>query len=85
MNDAIKTLEYNKDDLRASVHLYFKEDSVISKSDMKTCLQAVYNSLSLPRVAKATDIEEWFETSLVNVTDPNTGKRSKCYRLLKKI
>lgn len=85
LNNAIKVLEYNKDDLKTSVHLYFKEDSVISKSDMKACLQVVYNSLNLPRVAKASDIEEWFETTLVNVTDPNTGKRSKCYKLLKKI
>ena len=85
LNDAIKVLEYNKDDLKTSVHLYFKEDSVISKPDMKACLQAVYNSLNLPRTAKASDIEEWFETYLVNVTDPNTGKRSKCYKLLKKI
>jgi hypothetical protein len=78
---ALGVLDHDKDDLKTSIYSNFKVGYEIPKSDMKVCLQAIYDKLGLTKTAKATDIEEWFEVE--ECKKQKNGKRSWYFRLVK--
>ena len=90
----IKALEYRRSNLEKAykivdvvegsettikVYLNLKEDSVISKADLKTKLQDIYDKIKVDRVAKATDIEKWYE---VKTTKLNNRPAFKIVKML---
>lgn len=80
----IKALEYRRSNLEKAykivdvvegsettikVYLNLKEDSVISKADLKTNLQDIYDKIKVDRVAKATDITKWYEVKTTKLNN----------------
>lgn len=72
----IKALEYRRTDVQKAydlkdqisdqeveikVLLKLRNDTVVSKADLKTQLQEIYDRLGIDKVAKATDITKWYE------------------------
>ena len=83
LKKAIGINEYDKDDLKQVIQNSFKIGDVVSRSDMKICLQAVYDKLGFNKKAKSSDIEEYFDTILTNAKD-RKGILQKSYRLINK-
>ena len=72
----IKALEYRRANLEKAfkildkvdnketeikVYLNLKNDAVVSKADIKTKLQEIYDKLGIDKVSKATDLKKWYE------------------------
>ena len=70
-------------ELKDKIYSEFKEGDRISLSDIKEKLAKIYSEISYSKSAKANDLEEWFEVSLINITSLQ-GKRGKGFELLKK-
>ncbi len=70
-------------ELKDKIYSEFNEGDRISLSDIKEKLAKIYSEISYSKSAKANDLEEWFEVSLINITSLQ-GKRGKGFELLKK-
>ena len=58
----IEQKTFSQTALMETIYNEFHEGDKISKSDIKEQLKDIYFDLGYTKVAKATDIEEWFET-----------------------
>lgn len=47
--------------VKVSELLDYKEGDILTKKEVKTKLQSIYNELSLKKTAKSTDLSQWFE------------------------
>lgn len=80
----IKALEYRRSDVQKAfdlkdqisdqeveikVLLKLRKDAIISKADLKTQLQEIYDRLNIDKVAKATDITKWYEVKSTKVNN----------------
>ena len=80
----IKALEYRRSDVQKAfdlkdqisdqeveikVLLKLRKDAIISKADLKTQLQEIYDRLNIDKVAKATDITKWYEVKNTKVNN----------------
>ena len=66
------------------IYLNFIENTKVSFSEIKQKLQEIYNELNLVGIAKAKDIQTFFETRDCSYNDKATGKRIRGYELLNK-
>lgn len=69
---------FSENMLATRIYQEFKENSVMTKADIKKCLQQIYKEVGYGKTAKAIDIGDWFETKEVQI------KRSSGYRLIKR-
>ena len=58
-------------DLKDIVYTVFKPDNFYSLKEVKSRLQAIYDSLQMSKKAKATDLNQWFTTTTKNVKNTN--------------
>ena len=63
-----------EDKLLSIIYSSFKEGDRFTKSDIKASLRKIYESLSLSKNPKATDIGEYFKISKTNVITPEGVK-----------
>jgi hypothetical protein len=73
---------FNTVELDTAVYNSFPEGSVISKVDAKSTLSEIYSDINYQKVAKANDIEQWFEVKRARI--PKDGKYIEGYKLLKR-
>lgn len=92
-----KALKYRKGNLEAEYNLLKgirSVDSLIfdafvvgqkySKSNAKSMLQKIYDSLSLRKTAKASDLSDYFDISECKVVNQESGKRDAGFEIIKK-
>ena len=72
---------FNKDDLALAIYSEFHEGDRVSKVDLKTRLSEIYSKVNYDRIAKASDIEDWFE--IKNFQARNNGKKENGFELVK--
>lgn len=81
--DALKTELLNtlkNDTLTEEILSKFKLKDKLSKKLIKTILASIYLKLSLTRVAKASDLKEWFEVRDVNYME--NGKKVNGFEII---
>ena len=69
--------------LSTKVSEMFKIGKRYSRKDIKLLLSQIYSSLEIKKIAKANDLEKWFEVKEININI--AGKRSKGLELIKSI
>lgn len=69
--------------LKANVNNYFRTGERYTNQRIKSLLQYLYNTLRIPKIATAKDIEKWFEVRTTKITNKETKKRDMGYELLK--
>lgn len=83
-NTTSKEKIYTKEDLQSGIYEIFKEGDRVTRNDLKDALDKLYIGLGFSMKAKASDIEEWFETRPCKITNQQTGKRDHSFELVKK-
>lgn len=85
MNKLLKNREIrstcNIDD---RIYKIYKIGDRLIKADIKSKLQEIYDNLNISQKAKATNIEEWFETKRCKMKNPKTGKNIDGVELISK-
>jgi len=66
INNALDITYFNRESLNREVYLTIKEGSRYTKSDLKTLLQNIYDSVGYEKIAKAIDIENWFNCTVTS-------------------
>ena len=85
MSDLRKIIhdETNADPLKKRILSTFKIGDKYLLSDAKETLRTIYQEVGLlNKNPKASDLEEYFNTKVIKVTNSLTGKRSKAYQLI---
>ena len=85
LKDFDRLLSESQLDLSDSIYQEFKEGIKLSKADIKSKLQNIYESSGSKRKAKASDLEEYFELKSCKVKNSQTGKWENGFELVKKI
>jgi len=75
---------FNQKLLQDEIYKYFHEGDRKTCKEIKTILSSVYSSLNYPKTAKATDIEEYFDTTKITTKDKTTGKTTTLIKLNKR-
>ena len=73
---------FKSSDLREKLISYFKIQSKYELKTIKLTLKSVYSDLGITKTPKASDLETYFDTKIVLITDESTGKRNKGYLIL---
>ena len=78
-----KELSYyqNFDNIKIIVNSLFKVGSVYSSKEIKMGLQSIYDNLKIEKIAKATDLSDFFELKLTTAVDPQTKKAISAYKI----
>ena len=63
------------------IDMKFQKQEPIPKSQIKEDLQAIYDSLGLKQIAKATDLARWYETK--DATIRRNGKQIACITIIR--
>lgn len=92
-----KALKYRRGNLEAEYNLLKNVDSAsplifdafvvgqkYSKSNAKSMLQKIYDSLSLRKTAKASDLSDYFDISECKVVNQESGKRDAGFEIIRK-
>lgn len=66
------------------VYKTFQVGSKYSKSVIKSELQKIYDNCGQIKVAKANDLEKYFDIKTCQITNKETGKRDMAYEIVKK-
>jgi hypothetical protein len=74
--------ELNGDVVKSGVHQRFVLKEKYSLKTIKEILKDLYSEFSINKVAKASDILEYFVVKEVSLVDPITGKRLRGYQLI---
>ena len=82
--DLKKEFSFKKSGNRLSEAIYstFQIGKRYSLREIKDTLKEVYNSLSLQKTPKASDLEEYYDLKSVKIYDPITKKQSGGYEIL---
>ncbi len=75
---------FDKDDLKKSIYSNYQEGSKYLRNSIKEDLQKLYDSLNYTKKAKASDLEEYFETKICKIINSETGKYENALELIKK-
>ena len=70
--------------LEERVYSTFKIGDKLLRADIKLQLEKIYDSCNIKSSPKATDLENYFELKVINITDLVSGKRVKGYEILKR-
>lgn len=73
---------FSQELLESSIYSEFKVGDKITLSDMKSRLEVLYKSINYDKVAKAKDLENYFEVKNSSIYE--NGKKVKCYIIIKK-
>lgn len=71
-------------DISERIYSIFTVGEKYLKSKVKEILKQVYNDLGINRAPKATDLLDYFETKEGLLPNSVTGKRDRCYEIIKK-
>ena len=72
LKNELSIMSFSEDILVKEIYKEFKEGQRISNVDAKKKLQDIYNLVGYSRKAKATDLNEYFETKAVKILKPTT-------------
>ena len=85
---ALGIVTFSQELLEATIYNEFKVGDKITLSGIKDRLGYLYSSINYNKIAKAKDLESYFEVKLIyiSILDETTGKKkqTKGYELLKK-
>lgn len=73
---------FSQELLESSIYSEFKIGDKITLSDIKSRLEVLYKSINYDKVAKAKDLENYFEVKNSSIYE--NGKKVKCYIIIKK-
>ena len=73
---------FSQELLESSIYSEFKVGDKITLSDIKSRLEVLYKSINYDKVAKAKDLENYFEVKDSSIYE--NGKKVKCYIIIKK-
>ena len=73
---------FSQELLESSIYSKFKVGDKITLSDIKSRLEVLYKSINYDKVAKAKDLENYFEVKNSSIYE--NGKKVKCYIIIKK-
>ena len=73
---------FSQELLESSIYSEFKVGDKITLSDIKSRLEVLYKSINYDKVAKAKDLENYFEVKNSSIYE--NGKKVKCYIIIKK-
>ena len=76
---------FSKSEVAKEVYKEFNEGQKRSLSDIKQLLRSLYERIGYNKTPKAIDIQDFFETKEIKISDKSTGKRIKAYHLIKKL
>lgn len=62
----------------------FKLNEIYSVKEIKASVQSVYDNLGIKKVAKATDLSNYFNLKSTTMRDPVTGKLTNVFQILPK-
>ena len=82
LNSAISNQSI-EDTLTENIYSSFKVGERYSRNFVKTTLKDIFEKLNYNKVAKANDLERWFEIKDLKVTNKETDKRDHYFYLLK--
>lgn len=74
----------NFDNIKNIVNSLFVVGNTYTLKDVKKSLQSIYDNLGVSRVAKATDLAEFFELKPTTIIDSQTKKVVKVYKISQK-
>lgn len=80
--ERLKANQGNNRSLEEQIYSTFKVGDKLLRGYIKQELENIYNSCNIKSSPKATDLEQYFELKIINLTDPETGKRVKGYEIL---
>lgn len=83
LEKALKNTVFDITDLIEELTFRYPVGTIVFISELKDTLRELYDKFGYNRVAKATDIEEWFEIRQVMRKD-SLGKKSRAYEIIKK-
>ena len=72
----------SENDLKGEILASFTVGNKYSKSDIKNTLKKIYDANGVLKTPKATDIEDYYDVKLVNVLNPETGKKDKGFKII---
>ncbi len=72
----------NVPEIKSAALFYFQPGNKYSKKYIKEKLQEIYSQLGVIKVAKASDLEEYFEIKLVKILNKETGKRDAGFEII---
>ena len=75
----------NLESLPTEIYNNFTEGNRYFRSNIKSKLQEIYDSLGYSKKAKANDIENYFEVKECTILNSETGKYDRGYNLIKKL
>lgn len=73
---------FSKDELTDYIQKTIKIGEKKNKVEWKKIIGGIYKELGISKTPKATDLKEWFEVKIINVQNPETGKRDKGFEIL---
>ena len=73
---------FSQELLESNIYSEFKVGDKITLSDIKSRLEVLYKSINYDKVAKAKDLENYFEVKNSSIYE--NGKKVKCYIIIKK-
>lgn len=82
--NAKKNNQQNNSSLEELIYSIFQVGEKYLKSDIKNMLSDIYNKSEIKATAKASDLENYFETKNYQITNKLTGKRDNGYEILRK-
>lgn len=82
--ERIKNNQQNNSSLEELIYSIFQVGEKYLKSDIKNMLSDIYNKSEIKATAKASDLENYFETKNYQITNKLTGKRDNGYEILRK-
>jgi hypothetical protein len=85
LKDFDRLLSESQLNLSDSIYQEFKEGIKLSKADIKSKLQIIYENSGSKRKAKASDLEKYFELKSCKVKNSQTGKWEHGFELVKKL
>lgn len=71
-----------KDKLRPEILLAFKEGSRYSTKSIKSDLSKIYERIGINKTAKASDLNEYFETKTCKILNNDTGKWENGFEII---
>ena len=73
----------NIDSLPNEIYNNFKDGNKYLRSHIKSTLQKIYDNLGYSKTAKASDLDEYFETKACKIINSETGKYENALELIK--
>ena len=70
--------------IRSEIYATFNVGDRMTKADIKQILGKIYNTLGYKKTARATDLDEYFVTKPIMLSNPDTKKRDNGLELISK-